>query len=80
MPYYNFKDKETGEERTEFMKISELDSFIESNQNLEQIIGTPLIIDPTKLMGMMQKDSGWKEVLTKIRDGNKGSTINVEGL
>ena len=38
MPTYRFLNNETGEEYEEFMKISELDTYLEENPNLTQLV------------------------------------------
>jgi predicted nucleic acid-binding Zn ribbon protein len=42
MPTYSFRDKETGEEFDVFMKISELDEYLEKNPNVEKLLSAPV--------------------------------------
>jgi len=79
MPTYRFLNNENGEEFTDFMSISALDEYLKVNPNLTQLVnGAPLIHSGR---GLAKPDSGFRELLTKIKDGNnKGisrSTINT---
>ena len=79
MPTYKFLNNETGEEFEEFMKISELDEYIESNPHLTQLVnGAPMLHSGR---GMGKPDDGFRDVLKQIKkNANKGitrSTINT---
>jgi len=78
MPTYKFINNDTGEEYEEFMKISELDSYLESNPNVTQQITAPAL---SSGRGMVKPDSGFRDVLKQIKkNANKGitrSTINT---
>ena len=75
MPIYNFRNKETGEETTEMMKISELDEFKANNPHLEQFLtGAPSIGDPHR-MGVVKTPDSFNSLLKHIKKGNsKGIT------
>jgi hypothetical protein len=74
LPYYNFRDLETGEESEVFMKISELDSFKEKNPNLQQFLkGAPSLVRNST--GGIKNDDGWKENLARIAEANPGSAL-----
>lgn len=75
MPIYNFRNKETGEETTEMMKISELDEFKANNPHLEQYLtGAPSIGDPHR-MGVVKTPDSFNSLLKHIKKGNsKGIT------
>jgi hypothetical protein len=76
MPTYVFRNKETGEQFEQIMKISELDSFRSENPQLETVIQAVAFGDPTKLSSSRKFDSGFKEVLQKIHERSPGSELN----
>jgi hypothetical protein len=76
MPTYVFRNKETGEQFEQIMKISELDSFRVENPQLETVIQAVALGDPTKLTSSRKFDSGFKEVLQKIHERSPGSELN----
>jgi hypothetical protein len=76
MPTYVFRNKETGEQFEQIMKISELDSFRVDNPHLETVIQAVAFGDPTKLSSSRKFDSGFKEVLQKIHERSPGSELN----
>jgi hypothetical protein len=42
MPTYSFRNKETGEEFDVFMKMSELDDYIEQHPEHEKLLSSPV--------------------------------------
>jgi hypothetical protein len=76
MPTYVFRNKETGEQFEQIMKMSELDSFRVENPQLETVIQAVAFGDPTKLSSSRKFDSGFKEVLQKIHERSPGSELN----
>jgi hypothetical protein len=76
MPTYVFRNKETGEQFEQVMKMSELDPFRAENPHLETVIQTVAFGDPTKLSTTRKFDSGFKEVLQKIHERSPGSELN----
>lgn len=76
MPTYVFRNKETGEQFEQVMKIVELDPYREANPHLETVIGVPMLGDPTKLSASRKYDSGFKEVLQRIHEKTPGSQLN----
>ena len=76
MPTYVFRNKETGEQFEQVMKMSELDSFRVDNPQLETVIQAVAFGDPTKLSSSRKFDSGFKEVLQKIHERSPGSELN----
>jgi hypothetical protein len=76
MPTYVFRNKETGEQFEQIMKMSELDSFRAENPQLETVIQAVAFGDPTKLSSSRKFDSGFKEVLQKIHERSPGSELN----
>ncbi len=79
MPTYTFRNKDTGEEFTEFMKISELDKYLEDNPNFESIIVACALVDPANI-GIQKPPSDFqKYVLGKIRDNAPGANKETFG-
>ena len=76
MPTYTFKNTNTGELTEVVMKIAELDSYRESNPQLETVIGSPMICDPVRI-GVRKMDTGFKEVLQRIHEKTPGSQLNT---
>ena len=76
MPTYVFRNKETGEQFEQVMRISELDPFRAENPHLETVIQAVAFGDPTKLSTTRKFDSGFKEVLQKIHERSPGSELN----
>jgi hypothetical protein len=76
MPTYVFRNKETGEQFEQIMKMSELDSFRAENPQLETVIQAVAFGDPTKMSTTRKFDSGFKEVLQKIHERSPGSELN----
>jgi predicted nucleic acid-binding Zn ribbon protein len=76
MPTYVFRDKETGEQFEQIMKMSELDLFREQNPHLETIIQAVAFGDSHKLSGSRKFDSGFKEVLQRVHEKTPGSQLN----
>ena len=79
MPTYKFLNNDTGEEYEEFMTISALDTYLEENPNLTQLVnGAPAL---SSGRGIGKPDAGFRDVLKKIKkNANKGitrSTINT---
>jgi hypothetical protein len=76
MPTYTFINNDTGEQFTQFMSISEMETFLNDNKNINQIIGAPAIADPTR-MGIRKPDQGFRDVLKKVKSSHRGSTVNT---
>jgi predicted nucleic acid-binding Zn ribbon protein len=73
MPTYTFKDINTGEELELVLKISELNSFREEHPNLTLVVKRSNFIS-----GHNKKpDSGFRDVLSRIKSANRGSNINT---
>jgi hypothetical protein len=76
MPTYTFLNKETNEEFTDMMSISAMEEFLKNNSHITQVIGAPAIADPTRL-GMRKPDSGFRDLLKKVKSAHRGSTVNT---
>jgi hypothetical protein len=77
MANYTFLNTKTKKTEVIGMPMAELDFFKESNPHLEQQITPLAIADPTRL-GLRKPDSGFRDVLKKIKRGSgKRNTINT---
>jgi hypothetical protein len=77
MPTYTFRNKLTGVIIESHMKMAEKDMYLDQHPELESIIDyVPNIGDPVA-MGVKKIDGGFKEVLSRIKKNNPGSTIDV---
>ena len=79
MPTYRFLNNETSEEYEEFMTISALDTYLQENPNLTQLMnGAPLIHSGR---GTGKPDNGFRDLLKDMKKkhskGINGSTINT---
>lgn len=79
MPTYRFLNNNTNEEFEEFMSISALDTYLEENKHLVQLVnGAPAL---SSGRGMKKPDNSFRDLLKHIKKGNsKGisrSTINT---
>lgn len=76
MPTYTFRNKDTGEEITEIMSIAEMEDFVIANKNYQQVLFPVGIADPSRL-GIHKPDSGFRDVLKKIKSKHRRSTVNT---
>lgn len=77
MPTYRFKNKETGEEHTDFMSISAMEKYLEENPHISPMLTQINIVDPTGI-GVSKPPSDFsKYVLGKVatQPGAKKSTF-----
>lgn len=73
MPNYTFRNKDTGEVFEQFLKISQLDEYKESNPHLETIVGAPAISGGVSLRD--KRPDGFKEVMSRIAEANPTSQV-----
>ena len=74
MPYYNFKNNETGEEWEEFFSISGREEFLKENPHITQ---TPSIFGIAGGTGdRIKNDDGWKENLSRIAEAHPRSALH----
>ena len=76
MPYYSFRNKETGEEYEEFFSIAGKEIFLEANPHIEQFIGKAPALHSGRPMSGPKVDDGFKEVLNKMKK-IPGNTIKT---
>lgn len=79
MPTYRFLNEDTGEVYEEFMKISELEVYLEENKNVKQLLnGAPALYSGR---GKGKPDDSFRDLLKEMKKKNsKGitrSTINT---
>ena len=81
MPFYKFLNKETQEEWTELMSISERTKFLEDNPNIEQLVnGFPLLSDPMRIGGtsVSKPSDAFRDVLREVKKRHPlGKGINT---
>ena len=75
MPTYNFIDTITGEEFESFMKIAEREEFLKEHQHIKPVLTAPAIVSAVAGMGSQRVPDGFKEVLSKVAEKNKGSPL-----
>lgn len=77
---YTFFNKLTKKEEIHSMKMAELDDFKKNNPHLEQLIKfAPAIGDPWH-HGGFKTDSGFRQMMDRIRTNNPGSTIEKNNI
>ena len=74
MPIYTFRNKNTGEDFDQNMMISELDTFLEENDHLEQIITTASKIVHERGTNL-KVDDGFRENISRIKDTYKINAV-----
>lgn len=78
MPTYTFLNNETGEEFSDFMSISELDTYLKNNPNVVQLVnGAPSLIGGSG----GKPDQGFRDLLKDMKkkhsQGFTKSSINT---
>ena len=66
MPTYNFRNNKTGEEYSEFMFISELDTYLAENPDVVTVPAAPPIISG---LSSLKPDKEFREFLSGINKG-----------
>ena len=74
MPTYDFINKKTGKEYSEFMSISEKETYLEQNPHIKQAIKSLNIVGGVSGLSYRQ-DSGWKENLQRISEAHPKSAL-----
>jgi len=67
MPIYTFRNKETNEEFDENMMIAELDTYLEDNPQIEQIITTSTKIVHERGTNL-RVDDGFRESIARVKE------------
>jgi len=76
MPTYDFKDTNTDKEWTEFMSISEKESFLQANPHITQLPSSAFLGDPV-LQGRLKPEGGFRDLLKDIKRKHHRSNINT---
>lgn len=66
MPTYNFRNKQTDEITTQVMSIAEMQEYLESNPEQEQIIGSPKIVSGRGTN--LKVSDGFRESIAKVKE------------
>lgn len=67
MPTYLFKNKETGDVFQKRMKISERETFLKENSNIEPVLTAPAFSYDSDSLSNKQPSDGFKDVLRNIK-------------
>lgn len=74
MPVYTFENIKTGEEFTEFLAMSDKDTYLKKNPHLRQVITSINIVGG--IQGITHKtDDGWKENMSRIAAAHPTSPL-----
>lgn len=68
MPTYLFKNKKTSEIFQKRMKISERESYLKENTNIEPVLTAPAFSYDSDSLSHKQPSDGFKDVLKNIKD------------
>ena len=75
MPSYTIYNSKTKTSEDVLMSYSELEALLEANPHLSQQLSAPKIVSGVD--GLRRIDSGFKDLLKRIKKNNRKSTINV---
>jgi len=79
MPIYQFRNKNTNEIIEKMMKIAELNTFKSENPDLEILIGSSIVADPTRLMdgAFLKGDATFqKYIIGRMKEAIPGNTLS----
>lgn len=78
MPTYTLRNKETNEVFDVIVSYSTYEKMLEENSNLERVWdASALIVGGVTIGRSMKPDDGFRDVLRKIKNENRGSNINT---
>lgn len=78
MPTYKFLNTQTNEEFTEFMTISECDSYLKDNPHIQQMVhGAPLQIDSYRL-GRRKPSGLLRDKYKEMAKNNPNNTLRTD--
>ena len=75
MATYTFRNKETNEIFEHSMRMSEYDSYIESNPDVERYHEPGRVMNIVSGVGGIKTDNGFKEVLSKVAEAHPNSEL-----
>ena len=67
MPNYTFRNKTTGEEKTEWLSFSEHDTYLNNKPDWEQVIQSCVVVDPVNIGVTKPPADFQKYVLGRIK-------------
>jgi len=74
MPNYTFEHRKTGKQHTKWLSMDELDTYLNKNKNLRQVITSINIVGGVQ--GITHKsDGGWKDNLSRIAEAHPNSPL-----
>lgn len=71
MPTYSFKNTKTGKEYEDFMSISERETLLKENPEIEPMLTTATIV--SGIDGVRKPDDSFRDILRNIKKKHKGS-------
>ena len=71
MPTYSFKNTKTGKEYEDFMSISERETLLKENPEIEPMLTTATIVSGVD--GLRKPDDSFRDILRNIKKKHKGS-------
>jgi hypothetical protein len=75
MATYTFRNKETNEVFDHSMRMSDYDSYMESQPMIERYYEPSDAINIVSGIGSIKTDSGFKEVLSKVAEAHPNSEL-----
>lgn len=77
MPSYTFRNKKTKKVWEDMMSIADMEKMLAENPDVEQVFSKLRI---GYRVGGIKNDNGWGNVLRRIKNSNRGSTIDTGNL
>lgn len=74
MPLYTFYNKKTKKEHTDMMTISEMETYLEQNPHINQVLKSLNIVAGVSGLSYRQ-DGGWKDNLSRIAEAHPKSAL-----
>ena len=74
MPLYTFYNKKSKKEHTDMMTISEMETYLEQNPHIKQVIKSLNIVAGVSGLSYRQ-DGGWKDNLSRIAEAHPSSAL-----
>ena len=74
MPLYTFYNKKTKKEHTDMMTISEMETYLEQNSHINQVLKSLNIVAGVSGLSYRQ-DGGWKDNLSRIAEAHPKSAL-----
>lgn len=74
MPIYTFRNTETDETWDDLMSISSMESYLQENLHIQQVLYAPTVI--SGISGVTHKnDSGFNDMMSRIASANPTSPL-----